>query len=71
MSMVRRTQGQGYTLRAPYDTTHDYNAISVGSPRQLPPLSQRQEMVQELVPVVQSDIPHRIDNLEERLSVCI
>ncbi|PVD20097.1 hypothetical protein C0Q70_20591 [Pomacea canaliculata] len=69
MSMVRRTQGQGYTLRAPYDTTHDYNAISVGSPRQLPPLSQRQEMVQELVPVVQSDIPHRIDNLEERLSL--
>lgn len=71
MSLVRRTQNPSYVLRPPYDTTHEYNAISVGSPRQLPPLTNRQEMVvqQELVPVIQSDIPHRIETLEERISV--
>jgi len=47
-------------LRAPYDTTHEYNAISVGSPR----------AVQEIVPVpIRSDIPSRIDNLEDRISM--
>ncbi|KAK7450217.1 hypothetical protein BaRGS_00039965 [Batillaria attramentaria] len=67
MSLARRAQNQGYTVRPPWDTTHDYNAIAVGSPRQLPPVTHR-ETIQELVPVVQSDIPHRIDHLEERLT---
>lgn len=67
MSLARRTQNQSYSLRPPYDTTHEYNAISVGSPRTLPPVTHR-ETFQELVPVIQSDIPHRIDHLEERIT---
>ncbi|KAK7116211.1 protein FAM81A-like isoform X2 [Littorina saxatilis] len=68
--LVRRGRGrnnQGYVVTAPWDTTHDYNAIQVGTPRHLPPVSHRGETFQELVPVVQSDIPNRIDALEERL----
>ena len=56
-------------LNPPWDTTHEYNAIAVGSPRSLPPLSHRGETIQELVPVVNSDIPNRIDHLEERVQV--
>ena len=69
MSLARRSRNQGYTLNPPWDTTHEYNAIAVGSPRTLPPLSHRGEAIQELVPVVSSDIPLRIENLEERVQV--
>jgi hypothetical protein len=70
MSLARRGRNQGgYTVTAPWDTIHEYNAISVGSPRTLPPVTHRGEAIQELVPVVNSDIPHRIDILEERLQV--
>jgi len=47
-------------LRAPFDTNHEYNAISVASPRG----------VQEIVSVpLGNDIPARIDHLEDRISV--
>ncbi|GFO50433.1 protein fam81a [Plakobranchus ocellatus] len=59
------------SLRAPYDTTHEYNAISVGSPRALerdPIVESRQ--VAEIVPVpVRSDLPSRIEQIEDRLSL--
>lgn len=51
-------------LRAPYDTTHEYNAISVGSPRQL---SEPRQMA-EVVPS-RPDISSRIENIEDRLSM--
>ncbi|XP_059176269.1 protein FAM81A-like [Physella acuta] len=51
--------------RAPYDTTHEYNAISVGSPRQLVP---EQRQIAEIVPV-RNDLPSRIDNIEDRLAM--
>ncbi|CAG5135113.1 unnamed protein product [Candidula unifasciata] len=51
-------------LRAPYDTTHEYNAISVGSPRQL----QEPRQVAEIVPL-RSDLPNRIESLEDRLAM--
>ncbi|BFY98702.1 hypothetical protein BsWGS_01742 [Bradybaena similaris] len=52
------------SLRAPYDTTHEYNAISVGSPRQL----QEPRQMAEIVPL-RSDLPNRIENLEDRLAM--
>lgn len=72
MSLSRRNRNQGYVVNPPWDTTHEYNAIAVGGPRSLPPVpvatTHRDEhTVQEIVPVVSSDIPNRIDALEERL----
>ncbi|KAK3791361.1 hypothetical protein RRG08_012543 [Elysia crispata] len=59
------------SLRAPYDTTHEYNAISVGSPRALerePIVDSRQ--VAEIVPLpIRSDLPSRIEQIEDRLSL--
>ncbi|GFS24824.1 protein FAM81A [Elysia marginata] len=59
------------SLRAPYDTTHEYNAISVGSPRALerePVVDSRQ--VAEIVPLpIRSDLPSRIEQIEDRLSL--
>ena len=58
---IRRTNLPA--LRPPYDTSshvsHEYNAIAVGSPRG-----------QEIVSVpFSSDIPGRIDNLEDRVNL--
>ncbi|KAL8562626.1 hypothetical protein ACOMHN_011198 [Nucella lapillus] len=74
MSLSRR-RNQGYVMNPPWDTTHEYNAIAVGGPRSLPPMQvatthrddHHHHTVQEIVPVVSSDIPNRIDSLEERL----
>ncbi|XP_013061571.2 protein FAM81A-like [Biomphalaria glabrata] len=58
-------------LRAPWDTTHEYNAISVGSPRQLLTADQQQQQprqITEIVPV-RNDLPSRIDSIEDRLSM--
>ncbi|CAL1534101.1 unnamed protein product [Lymnaea stagnalis] len=52
-------------LRAPYDTTHEYNAISVGSPRQL---VSEQRQIAEIVPV-RHDLPSRIESIEDRLAM--
>ncbi|XP_076443790.1 protein FAM81A-like [Babylonia areolata] len=70
MSLQRRGRNQGYVVNPPWDTTHEYNAIAVGGPRTLPPVVSHREdhTVQEIVPVVSSDIPNRIDVLEERLN---
>ena len=58
------------SLRAPYDTTHEYNAISVGTPRNLPDPVVDSRQVAEIVPLpVRSDLPSRIEQIEDRLSL--